>query len=346
MSKESNNEKDRKKERRRKEILAKLASFCIKRNFKFDVISPKKWITLTFESRNEKQDQGIDIFIDVKTRDDVYFVIPAAYDVLFDEEIPAVLKAVNINNNFVNPARCSYSERSKKVIVDYTYPLIDGDITLEQFSRILMFILESAEALRDNISKAQKKIDHFDNDNQKAAEGDRKQSTNELPSLNEDIVEKITNTRMYLSKLGAVLGEEIEETEERSGIDDNKSNILDSSDDFATEDKSEYPDDDSDDEGKEEDDESDENDESDEFEDRDFDENDEFIGETDEDESADDDFNSRKKFGYKLVNLFDDVVKNMNDYEEDKDEDENDDEDEEDDDDEDENFNGDDEEEF
>ncbi|MCD4656043.1 MAG: hypothetical protein K8S87_00720 [Planctomycetes bacterium] len=318
MSKEPNNEKNRQKERRRKEILAKLAGFCIKRNFKFDVISPKKWITLTFESRNEKQDQGIDIFIDVKTRDDVYFVIPAAYDVLFDEEIPAVLKAVNINNNFVNPARCSYSERSKKVIVDYTYPLIDGDVTLEQFSRILMFILESAEALRDNITKAQKKIDHFDGSNQKTEESDKKQTTNAAPLQKDNIVEKITNTRMYLSKLGAVLGEEIEETEEES---DNKNNKLNDDEDVAAEDKSKYPDNefDEDEEGETE-----ENDESDEFEDTDFDDEDEYMEGFENDESDDDDYDydSGKKFGYKLINFFDDVEKNMNEYDDDDDEEE------------------------
>ena len=157
MNDKSNDNQEEGVEGRRSEVLARLASYCIERNFKFDVISPKKWITLTFESRNPKQDQGIDIFIDVRPTDDIYFVVPAAYDVLLDDEIPAVLRAVNVNNNYVNPARCSYSERSKNVIVDYTYPLIDGGMSLEQFTRILMFVLESAEALRDNISTAQKR---------------------------------------------------------------------------------------------------------------------------------------------------------------------------------------------
>ena len=273
------------------------------------MISPKKWITLTFESRNEKQDQGIDIFIDVKTRDDIYFVIPAAYDVLFDEEIPAVLKAVNVNNNFVNPARCSFSERSKKVIVDYTYPLIDGDITLEQFSRILMFILESAEALRDNISKAQKRIENFDDDKK------------QFP-LSEDITEKITNTKMYLSKLGAVLGEEIDESEESSKSTKDKSNVLETDDEAESKDV--YPPDYDDD-----DEEDDEYEDSDEFEDTDFDDAD-FDDYDDNDEEEDgDDISDAQKFGYKLVNFFDDVVKNMEDFEKENTETENDDDDEE-----------------
>jgi len=192
-------------EMKRRAMLAKIAEFCIERNFKFDVISPKKWITLTFESRNPKQDQGIDVFIDVRQTDDIYFVIPAAYDVLVDDEIPAVLKAVNINNNYVNPARCSFSEHSKKVIVDYTYPLLDNSITLEQFTRILMFVLESAEALRDNISKAAKKL-------QDSAQ----------ESVDEDVIpetmlkhRKQTDTQMYLSKLGSVVPEEENETKKK-----------------------------------------------------------------------------------------------------------------------------------
>ena len=286
MSKDRNYDKERRREQKRKQILAKIASFCIKRNFKFDVISPKKWITLTFESRNEKQDQGIDIFIDVKTSEDIYFVIPAAYDVLFDEEIPAVLKAVNINNNFINPARCSFSERSKKVIVDYTYPLIDGDITLEQFSRVLMFILESAEALRDNITKVQKRIENFDADK------------NTSP-IDNDMKEKIEHTKKYLSKLGAVLGEEMEDEDEEAKTVRDKSNIFDSDDPNFT--KSDYPSDDEDDEEYDED----------EFDEDDDDEYDEDFDETDEQDEEED--ADSEKFGYRLVNFFDDIAKNFDD---------------------------------
>ncbi len=201
MSDKINDNQDENVEARRREVLSKLASYCVERNFKFDVISPKKWITLTFESRNPKQDQGIDIFIDVRPTDDIYFVVPAAYDVLLDDEIPAVLKAVNVNNNYVNPARCSYSERSKKVIVDYTYPLIDGGISLEQFTRILMFVLESAEALRDNISTAQKSIN------------DLEEIDEEKVGIPEEMLShrKRTDTKMYLQKLGSILGDNIED---------------------------------------------------------------------------------------------------------------------------------------
>ena len=278
MSEDSYEDKEKIDDERRNEVLAKIAGYCISRNFKFDVISPKKWITLTFESRNEKQDQGIDIFIDVRPTDDVYFVVPAAYDVLIDEEIPGVLKAVNINNNYVNPARCSYSERSKKVIVDYTYPLLDGSISLEQFTRVLMFVIESAEALRDNISKAQKKIDDIEDDDETDSVGTRKR----------------TDTKIYLSKLGAVLGEEIEEENEiNSYHDDDTDDDLDDDNDL-----------DDDDDNDEDDDDFDENEDDEDFNDlkNEFEE----IGEkflTDED--------NKGEFGKTLMNFFEKVVENF-----------------------------------